>query len=58
MGLVRLSADWNIGLAPQKEKEDLMRGQMAHLHVTRAHAELAGSMLMMKIVLLLLARFL
>lgn len=45
----RLSADWNIGLAPQKEKEDLMRGQMAHLHVTRAHAELAGSML--KIVL-------
>merc|ERR1719412_1996375 len=41
----RLSADWNIGLAPQKEKEDLMRGQMAHLHVTRAHAELTGSML-------------
>jgi len=22
-----------------------MRGQMAHLHVTRAHTELAGSML-------------
>lgn len=32
----------------------MIGGQMAHLHVTRAHAELAGSML--KIVLLLLAR--